>query len=228
MRASNLRVPAAAAVTAVAAVAIGACSDDSSSEESASPTAAESTADEFTDGPAESPDDRVSETADATDGPTDAPSPDRGDSTDGPTDAPAPDVGDATDGPTDGPSSQALDAAERAQEWLVALVNADPVVCDYVLNTAGDGAMSDSDADLDLCENVLLADAEEAFDEEIAAIMGAVSVTGAEVDASGEEAVVDGRHVSDLFASALGEDRIVLVAIDGEWLVDLDRSFRTE
>lgn len=141
--------------------------------------------------------------------------------------ATATETSEATDAPQEtGVSSEADIAGERAEEWLVAFVNADPVVCDYVLNTVRDGAMSDNAAELDLCETILIAEAEGTFDEEMATIMSAITISGAEVDPDGDTAVVDHRHVSPLFADALGDSAIHLVLVEDEWLVDLDQSFR--
>lgn len=203
MRRSRLQLPA---VAAVAVLGLTACSDDELDPDEV-PAPIERSADQGEPEPSGGPGDVGVGTGAATDGP--------GDATDAPTDAP------------DGGSAPAADAAsERAQEWLRAYVNADPAVCDYVLNFEGDGAMSDLPADLEFCQDAVLPGAEAAFDEEMAAIMSAVTITGAQIEEGEERAVVDQRHVSELFAGAIGDDQIVLVLVQGQWLVDLDQSFR--
>lgn len=212
------RTRATTAVAVVGLLLLSACSEDEAPE-------VETVT--ITEAPAPGDGTDSADSAEATEGP------DTGTDTEAPRDSSTATEtpGDDTTGtasPTSDAEVEALeaDAAQRAQDWVLAFVNADPQVCAYILNTAGDGPMTANQADRELCEDVLVAAAEASFDEQMATIIGTISIEGAAVDSSRERAVVDGRHVSSLFAEALGAQQIVLVLVDDEWLVDVDQSFQ--
>lgn len=123
-------------------------------------------------------------------------------------------------------------AADVAKKFFLAAIAASPEACDLLVSfTDPDVPMAEVESDLELCQTTLpLAmqgdvEAQGLDSEEQVAILGAMQITGAEVD--GDVAVVDKDNLSPLFEDALGEEVITLVRIDGEWYVDLDRSFQT-
>lgn len=124
-----------------------------------------------------------------------------------------------------GPDGQA--AADRAKEFLLALVDADPAACDLMLSFSDTGRpMVDVADDLELCRTELpdtMAGAVDAqgLGEEGRSILEAMRITGADV--SGDTAVIDQDNYSELFAESMGESSITLVKIDDEWFVDVDR-----
>ena len=175
---------------------------------------------------------------------TEAPAPSTAapDEADGTTSAPADDAAATTgpgeesggaDGGADGEvegGEEGQAAADRAKEFLLLIVDADPAACGLILSpTDTTRPMREVESDLELCETTLpetmasTVQAQGLTDEE-RAVLEAMQITGAEVD--GDTAVVDRDNFSDLFADSMGEAPITLVQIDGEWFVDLDRSFQ--
>lgn len=123
-------------------------------------------------------------------------------------------------------------AADVAKKFFLAAIAASPEACDLLVSfTDPDVPMAEVESDVELCRTTLpLAmqgdvEAQGLDSEEQVAILEAMQITGAEVD--GDVAVVDKDNLSPLFEDALGEEVITLVRIDGEWYVDLDRSFQT-
>lgn len=201
---------------AVPALALGACSDGDG--EVVEPTTAstpdapvdvDDEADETEDAPADD-----DETTDAGDPTTD-------------------DTASATTAPGEvegGEDGQA--AADRAKEFLLALVTADAAACSMLLSfTDSERPMTDVPSDLELCETQLPATMESTIEaqglgEEGVAILEAMTITGADVQ--GDTAVVDQDNYSPLFAEAMGDSTITLHRIGGEWYVDLDAYLATE
>lgn len=154
--------------------------------------------------------------------------------TDAPTDedeAPA-DGAPATAAPGDadgGEEGQA--AADVAKAFLLAMVDADPKACDYLLSfTDVERPMtevrSDHETCVELLPEVLKAETQsQGLDPEAAAALEGLQITGADVD--GDTAVVGADHYADEFAEAMGQTTITLKRIDGDWYVDLDNSFAT-
>ena len=140
----------------------------------------------------------------------------------------------ATEGPDEGGVEGGEDgqaAADVAKEFLVAMVEADPKACDYLLSfTDIQRPMTAVDSDHEMCvellPEVLKAETEaQGLDADAAQALESLEITGADVD--GDTAVVDGDNYSDAFADAMGESQITLKKIDGGWYVDLDHSFGT-
>lgn len=114
-------------------------------------------------------------------------------------------------------------AADLAKEWLVAFVNAEEEVCDLMLDLSSEGPMKDSESDYAICTATFPTQAAAIFDAETAAIIESMQINGADVD--GDTAVVDKDNFSSLFAEGMGEDVITLKKIDGDWYVDMNKSF---
>lgn len=120
-------------------------------------------------------------------------------------------------------------AAEVAQQFLVAMVGADAAACDHMISfTDVQTPMVQVEEDYALCTELLPVVLTEevgaqGLDEEGAAVLETLQITGADVD--GDTAVVDGDNVSPLFADSLGEETITLTRVEGRWYVDLERSF---
>ncbi|GAA4877503.1 hypothetical protein [Serinicoccus chungangensis] len=155
------------------------------------------------------------------------------------------DAADATDDPGDaaaatsaapedvegGEEGQA--AADRAKEFLLALVDADPAACGLMLSfTDTSRPMAEVPEDLELCEEQLpetMSAAVEAqgLGEEGRDILGAMQLRGAEINAEGDTAVIDEDNYSELFAESMGESTITLVRVDGAWFIDVERFLQT-
>ncbi|WP_298748998.1 hypothetical protein [uncultured Serinicoccus sp.] len=137
----------------------------------------------------------------------------------------------APDGVEGGEEGQA--AADRAKEFLLALVDADPAACGLMLSfTDTSRPMSEVPEDLELCEEQLpetMSAAVEAqgLGEEGRDILGAMQLRGAEIGAEGDTAVIDEDNYSELFAESMGDSTITLVRIDGEWFIDVERFLQT-
>lgn len=122
-------------------------------------------------------------------------------------------------------------AADVAREFFLASVLAEPEACDLLVSfTDPETPMVEVETDLELCRQILPTamsadvqaqglDAEEQRD-----VLEAMRITGADVD--GDTATVDRDNISELFQDALGDEVITLTRIDGDWYVDLDRSFQ--
>lgn len=114
-------------------------------------------------------------------------------------------------------------AADRAKEWLVAFVNGDEAVCDYMLDLSSEGPMNANQTDYDMCVRLIPSMAEDMFPAEVAGIIEVMEINGASVD--GDTAVVDRDNFSELFAEGLGDEVITLQRVEGEWYVDMNESF---
>ena len=115
-------------------------------------------------------------------------------------------------------------AADRTKQWLVALVNGDDEVCDYMLDLTSEGPMTESQADMDLCVNMIPSMAGSMFDAEMAGIIESMEINGATIQ--GDTAVVGRDNFSEMFGEGIGDQEITLKLIDGEWYVDLNNSFQ--
>lgn len=135
-------------------------------------------------------------------------------------------AGDEVEGGAEGQA-----AADRAKEFLLALVDADPAACDLMLSFSdADRPMAEVSDDLELCRTQLpdtMAGAVEAqgLGEEGRSILEAMQITGADVQA--DTAVIDQDNYSALFAESMGEASITLVKIDDQWFIDVDRFLQT-
>ena len=150
-------------------------------------------------------------------------------------DAAVTDEAPATQAPVDdevmgGEEGQA--AADRAKQFLMALVTADPEACELLLSFSDpDRPMTDIPSDLELCQTQLPATMEatveaQGLGDDGIAVLESMQVRGADVD--GDTAVVGRDNYSPLFAEAMGDSTITLRRIDGEWYVDLDAYLATE
>lgn len=139
--------------------------------------------------------------------------PDDGETTD--------DAGESAAGPEGGAEGQA--AADRTKEWLVALIEGEDAVCDMMLDLESEGPMADNESHYEVCLATLPTLGAEQFTEEQAGILTMVEITGADVQ--GDTAVVDKDNFSELFAEGIGDQVITLQKIDGEWYVDMNKSF---
>lgn len=114
-------------------------------------------------------------------------------------------------------------AADRAKEWLVAFVNGDEAVCDFMMDLDSEAPMNASESDHQFCIEYIPSLAADMFPAEVAGIIEAMEITGAQVD--GDTAVVDRDNFSDMFAEGFGDEVITLQRVDGEWYVDMNESF---
>jgi hypothetical protein len=126
-------------------------------------------------------------------------------------------------------AADAQAAADVAAAFLVAMVNAEPEACDYLLSfTDLERPMTDVQSDHEMCTEILPeilraeADAQ-GLDEEIAAELDGLVIQGADVD--GDTAVVDGDNYPPGLATSMGDAAMTLKRIDDRWYVDLDNSF---
>ena len=157
-----------------------------------------------------------------------------------PGDTGAPATGSPDDGATQTDSAAEVEggadgqaAADVTKAFYLAVVNADPEACDYLLSFSDpERPMIDIDEDLAMCQEItppVLASAldVEGIDEEAIAIFEAMSIRGADVNDDGSQAIVDADNVSTWFADALSSNPIHLRKIDGSWYVDINLSFPT-
>ncbi|MFX0538417.1 hypothetical protein ACQBAT_02465 [Ornithinimicrobium sp. Y1847] len=121
-------------------------------------------------------------------------------------------------------------AADVARAFFMATIEADEAACDYLISFSDvDRPMKDVDSDMELCQEVLpaameaQAEAQELGAEE-RAVLEAMRINGAQVE--GDTAIVDRTNLSELFREALGDEVITLRKIEGDWYVDLDKSFQ--
>jgi hypothetical protein len=140
------------------------------------------------------------------------------------TDDAATTTGPAADEPEGGEEGQA--AADRAKEWLVAFVNGEEAVCDYMLDLSSEGPMTARQGDYDTCTTVIPSMAGEMFPAEVAGIIELMEISGADV--RGDTAVIDRDNFSELFAEGFGDDYITLKKFDGQWYVDMNETFTSE
>ncbi|QFG67662.1 hypothetical protein [Ornithinimicrobium pratense] len=123
-------------------------------------------------------------------------------------------------------------AAERAKEFLMALVTADPTACDLLLSFSDpERPMTAVPSDLELCQTQLPATMEatveaQGLGEDGIAVLESMQIRGADVQ--GDTAVVGRENYSPLFAEAMGDSTITLKRITDEWYVDLDAYLTTE
>lgn len=121
-------------------------------------------------------------------------------------------------------------AADRTEEFLVALVNADPALCGTILNLQGTAPMNEAPADLKQCEEQIIPplaqQMEGLLSEDQAGIIDEIEITGAQIE--GETATVTSDNFSGTlgqgFAQGLGRD-IILQNIGGQWYVDFQKTF---
>lgn len=138
------------------------------------------------------------------------------------TSAPADDV-QVTTGPVDdngGAEGQA--AAALAKQWITALATGDPSACDVMADSTGSAPLAESAAEYDICVANIPQIAQAQFNDELVAIIEIMEISGAEV--TGDRAVIDVRHFSEVFASAFATSSIVLISFDGAWYVDMSSS----
>lgn len=118
-------------------------------------------------------------------------------------------------------------AADVTKKFITALSQSDPSMCDYMANLQGDGTgpLKDDQELLDICKETIPAQTEGAITQEQAAILGAMEISGADVQ--GDTATVDKDNFSDLFAAGFAEQTFVLKKFDGEWFIDTGLSTLT-
>lgn len=136
------------------------------------------------------------------------------------------DSANATGGPDDdvegGADGQA--AADVTKEFITALTEGDPSMCNYMANLQGEGTgpLKDDQELLDICKETIPGQTKSAITDEQADILGVMEITGADVQ--GDTAKVDKDNFSDLFAAGFGDQVFVLNKYEGEWFVDLGLS----
>lgn len=122
-------------------------------------------------------------------------------------------------------------AADRTEEFLIALVNADPKLCDTMLNLQSTAPMKDSPDDLKMCQDELIPTLDKQMKgllpEGQAEILDDLEINGAKVD--GDTATVtednyDGA-IGKGFAQGFGQD-VTLQNVEGEWYVDFQKTFQ--
>lgn len=122
-------------------------------------------------------------------------------------------------------------AADVAKDFLVAMVDADPRACDYLLSfTDLDRPMTEVASDHEMCvellPEVLKAETKaQGLDPDAADALAGLQITGAHVD--GDTAVIDADNYPQEFAAAMGDTTITLKRVADDWYVDLDNSFST-
>lgn len=148
-------------------------------------------------------------------------------STDGaPSTADAPPAADGVEGGEDGQA-----AADVAKAFLLTMVDADPKACDYLLSfTDIQRPMTEVESDYDMCvellPEVLAAETQaQGLDADAVEALENLQITGADVQE--DTAVVDADNYGDEFAESMGDTKITLKKIGGQWYVDLDHSFAT-
>ncbi len=109
-------------------------------------------------------------------------------------------------------------AAGRTEEFFVAMANADPAICELLLDFDGSTPMKDSKENLKVCAQILVPELEGLISEDEAAIIDLIEINGADVD--GDTATVDKDNFSELFAQGFGDASIGLKKVDDEWYVD--------
>lgn len=123
-------------------------------------------------------------------------------------------------------------AADRAKEFLMALVTADPEACGMLLSFSdAEVPMREVPSDLELCQTQLPATMEATVDaqglgEDGIAVLETMQIRGADVQ--GDTAVVGRDNYSPLFAEAMGDDTITLRRVADVWYVDLDAYLQTD
>lgn len=120
-------------------------------------------------------------------------------------------------------------AAAVVKSFFTAMIAADVAVCDHLLSFSDPAkSMKSHTSDYETCREllppVLEQDIAPEGGEELAGIIEAMNIYGADVD--GDTAVVDADNYSELFAETVGQDPITLRKIDGAWYIDLDHSFQ--
>lgn len=135
------------------------------------------------------------------------------------TSAPLSDDAGSTTSP-DGSNGQA--AADRTEDFMVALVSADPEFCRLLVGAEGDAPMAESPDELRLCEQNVIPRLEGQVSEEEAAVIEVIEIDGATVD--GDTARVSAENFGGIFAEGFGDADILLRRFDGQWYVDLQRS----
>ncbi len=148
------------------------------------------------------------------------------------TQEPTEDAAEETEEPTQGGSGDAEGGKEGAavaavtEQFMVALANADPEICDLMLDAFNGSTqpMSASQESMQLCEDVIPASLDGVITEEQTQIIELIEVRGADVQ--GDTATVDKDNFSELFAQGFGEESIQLKKVDGQWYVDLENSFQ--
>ncbi|MDQ3357530.1 MAG: hypothetical protein M3520_01420 [Actinomycetota bacterium] len=199
---------------------------DTTSEEPAETTtddAAETTDDaqETTEEPAETTTEEPAETT--TEEPAETTTDDAAETTEEP-DEPTDDAAGTTGGGEGEATGEEQAAADRTKQWLVAFVNGDDEVCDYMLDLTSEGPMTESQSDMDICVNLIPSLAGDMFDAEMAGIIESMEINGATIE--GDTAVVGRDNFSEMFGEGIGDQEITLKLIDGEWYVDLQNSFQ--
>ncbi len=122
-------------------------------------------------------------------------------------------------------------AADRTEEFLVALVRADPKLCETMLNLQSDAPMTESPDDLKLCRDELIPTLEKEMEglmtKEQAGLIEGIEINGAMVE--GDTATVNKDNytgpLGQGFANGFGQD-VMLQRIDDEWYVDFQKTFQ--
>lgn len=118
-------------------------------------------------------------------------------------------------------------AADVTKEFITALSESDPSMCNYMANLQGEGTgpLKDDKELLDICKETIPGQTKGAITKEQAAILGIMEISGADVQ--GDTAKVDKDNFSDLFAAGFAEQTFVLKKFDGEWFIDTGLSTLT-
>lgn len=124
-----------------------------------------------------------------------------------------------TSGPDQDGGEQGQAAAAAAERWITALATGDPSSCDLMTDSTGTVPLAESAAEYDLCLANAEQIAENNFTDELVSVIEEIEISGAEID--GDRAVIDSRHLSELFASAFTDASIRLLSVDGAWYVDM-------
>ncbi|MGB3827992.1 MAG: hypothetical protein WA962_04380 [Ornithinimicrobium sp.] len=190
---------------AVPAVLLASCSSD---EDPSVDEAASSASSAPTDDAAAQTDDVAADTAMATQQPD--------------TDASTATAGSGASGEVEG-GAEGEAAAATFKQFIVALVNADPEMCSFMIDFQGEGPMKDSKDNLELCEQIVPAQIEGSMPPEAADIVEIMEVRGADVQ--NDTATIDQDNFSDMFAEGFGDQAFTMRKVDGEWYVDFVDSF---
>lgn len=113
-------------------------------------------------------------------------------------------------------------AADRTEEFLVAVVTADPALCQLVVGLNGDAPMADSPDQLRLCEEELIPQLQTDVEGQDAESIEAIQVEAASIEGDTARVTVDALEA--FAAEGFGAADFVLQRFDAQWYVDLGQS----
>ncbi len=113
-------------------------------------------------------------------------------------------------------------AADRTEEFLVAVLTADPGFCQLVVGFTGDAPLAESPDQLQLCEDELIPQLQADVEEQDAGSIETMQVGGASID--GDTARVSSDNFGGPVPEGFRGADIVLRRFNEQWYVDLGQS----